>query len=258
MDELTNIFGELEFDSPKTSTSRQTKAEKVALRLAKMQATRLAKRPFERSRRKARIRQNGREKCKLQCTINVFIDMSFDSMMSKKERSHLVQQLCRVYGLQKKYEGLKTTICAPSTQILEECREKIVGFDNFNWTIVPSAVDELFVDERSIVLLSPDAENPPLETVDEDKCYVIGGLVDETGAGPQTKARNETLNCRTYRLPIQEYARKGTKGTFSLMLTLNQVVEILCQFVDTKSWPKALSAVVPKRTGYSFDVENDK
>ncbi|KAI6186736.1 3-oxo-5-alpha-steroid 4-dehydrogenase [Aphelenchoides besseyi] len=151
----------------------------------------------------------------------VFIDMSFDSMMSKKEKSRLVNQLCRVYSLQKKYDGLKTTICAPSNHILEECREKIVGFDNFDWTIVPLAVDELLINEQSIVLLSPDAENPPLETIDEYKCYVIGGLVDETGSGPQTKARNafcrEFRNQHTCKLLLVDYESDPT-GPYSIVV----------------------------------------
>lgn len=34
------------------------------------------------------------------------------------------------------------------------------------------------------------------------------------------------------------------------MLTINQVVEILCKFASTKDWKESLGSVVPKRTGY--------
>lgn len=61
----------------------------------------------------------------------------------------------------------------------------------------------------------------------------------------------EELNVTARRLPIQEYLKRCKKGTFNVMLTINQVVEILVRYVITKSWHEALS-VVPKRTGYEL------
>lgn len=43
--------------------------------------------------------------------------------------------------------------------------------------------------EREMVYLSPDAELDPLLNVSPENAYVIGGLVDETGAGSLSKER---------------------------------------------------------------------
>lgn len=59
----------------------------------------------------------------------------------------------------------------------------------------------------------------------------------------------EELGLDARRLPIQEFLHRRDSGTFNVMLTINQVVEILVRYVYSKSWTEALS-VVPKRMGY--------
>ncbi|KAI6233614.1 3-oxo-5-alpha-steroid 4-dehydrogenase [Aphelenchoides fujianensis] len=186
----------------------------------------------------------------------LLIDASFDSCMSAKETSRLVKQLCRIWGLQKKFHGLHTTISAPSAALLAECRRKVVGFDRFGWEVVAESAEQLVAAGRSLVFLSPDAANPPLEALRSDRTYVIGGLVDETGAGSRTSERAAALNCPVFRLPIQEFSRKQPTGTFNLMLSVNHVVEILCLFAERSDWRRALAAVVPKRTGHLFSADD--
>lgn len=59
----------------------------------------------------------------------------------------------------------------------------------------------------------------------------------------------EELGLDVRRLPIQEFLHRRDSGTFNVMLTINQVVEILVRYVHSKNWIEALS-VVPKRLGY--------
>lgn len=51
--------------------------------------------------------------------------------MSAKELGKLVRQLGRVWGLQKRYAGLSTTLLDPSDELLAECRRVVSGFDDF-------------------------------------------------------------------------------------------------------------------------------
>lgn len=44
--------------------------------------------------------------------------------------------------------------------------------------------------------------------------------------------------------------RKGVKGTFNLMLSINNVVEILIFYVLCGRWDKALGLTIPKKSGY--------
>lgn len=47
--------------------------------------------------------------------------------------------------------------------------------------------------------------------------------------------------------------RRAGKGTFNIMLTINQVVEILCKLAQSADWKFALKDTVPKRTGYAVE-----
>ena len=62
----------------------------------------------------------------------------------------------------------------------------------------------------------------------------------------------ESCNYQCRRLPIPEFMLKKS-GTFNVMLTINQVVEILCKYASSGNWKESLGLVVPKRTGYIVD-----
>ncbi|RXN19018.1 tRNA methyltransferase 10 -like protein [Labeo rohita] len=91
-----------------------------------------------------------------------------------------------------------------------------------------------------------------LEYVEEDKVYILGGLVDETIQKKISYTRAKELGIRTARLPIDEYMvkRPNPKNFHSKILAINQVFEILLTFRDTKDWIKALTAGIPPGKGY--------
>ncbi|KHN84766.1 tRNA (guanine(9)-N1)-methyltransferase [Toxocara canis] len=80
--------------------------------------------------------------------------------------------------------------------------------------------------------------------------YVIGGLVDESGVGSLSKHRAESLDIEVRRFPIVEYMKRANRGTFNVMLTINQVVEVLARYAYCRRWDQAFVAVIPKRSGY--------
>ena len=90
--------------------------------------------------------------------------------------------------------------------------------------------------------------------------YIIGGLVDETVSKKVTLTKCENLKIQTYALPIEKYlSRKQdelNKFTYSKILTINQVFEILASFHNEKDWCKALANSVPKRKGFILPEQN--
>ena len=59
-------------------------------------------------------------------------------------------------------------------------------------------------------------------------------------------------------LPIREHTiRRAQRGTYNVMLAINQVIECLCIFAATQNWPQALTATVPKRVGFEFGDKED-
>ncbi|XP_050972134.1 tRNA methyltransferase 10 homolog B isoform X3 [Labeo rohita] len=104
---------------------------------------------------------------------------------------------------------------------------------------------------EDVIYLTPDASEA-LEYVEEDKVYILGGLVDETIQKKISYTRAKELGIRTARLPIDEYMvkRPNPKNFHSKILAINQVFEILLTFRDTKDWIKALTAGIPPGKGY--------
>uniref|UniRef100_A0A914CC31 SAM-dependent MTase TRM10-type domain-containing protein n=1 Tax=Acrobeloides nanus TaxID=290746 RepID=A0A914CC31_9BILA len=108
---------------------------------------------------------------------------------------------------------------------------------------------------RRFVYLSPDSELEPLLNFETSDVFIIGGLVDETGKGSLSREKAASCNYLCRRLPISEFMVKES-GTFNVMLTINQVVEILCRYARSKDWKESLGSVVPKRTGYVVTVDD--
>jgi len=213
----------------------------------------LEKRQAKRSEQRRRCKANSKLKPAYSIQIprlEVCLDLSFCDLMSVKELRKLARQMGRVWGLQKKYNGLNTTLCSPPDQLITACEEVLDGFSTYKWNIVQSDGIELpFAKEKTMVYLSPDADLSPLLDLTNDCIYVIGGLVDESGKGKRTSKKAEHNGHQCFRLPIPEFMEKTNKGTFNLMLTINQAFEILCRFAEKQDWRYALE-IVPRRIGY--------
>jgi tRNA (guanine9-N1)-methyltransferase len=242
-----------ETNGTKTKEDKRSKSVRKIERFQRVLARRQQKRKDEHKRRRQVLKETPFQviECK---TFNICIDLSFCGMMSSKELSKTARQLGRVWGLQKKYAGLETTLFSAPNDFLEECNRVVSGFNKFNWRVLREE-DDIELSEhmagKEVVYLSPDAHLSPLLTLDDNCVYVLGGLVDESGMGSKTTEKANSLNCRCLRLPIQEFMEKGKEGTFNLMLTINQVVEALCRFAISSDWKSALSEVVPRRSGFT-------
>ncbi|TKR78009.1 hypothetical protein L596_018885 [Steinernema carpocapsae] len=186
--------------------------------------------------------------------ISICIDLGFCAAMNSKERGKLIRQLGRVWGLQKRFSGLSIILANLDNTIREEGERIVSGFGTFGWKTTSDGLEDVQT-TLSLVYLSPDAEMEPLLEIEANSTYVIGGLVDESGKGSMSREKAESLGVRCFRLPIQEFLHKEKNGTHNVMLTINQVTEILCLFVAAGDWVTALGPVVPVRTG--FVVKND-
>eukprot|EP00088_Acartia_fossae_P070776 TRINITY_DN9560_c0_g1_i1.p1 TRINITY_DN9560_c0_g1~~TRINITY_DN9560_c0_g1_i1.p1 ORF type:complete len:285 (+),score=44.60 TRINITY_DN9560_c0_g1_i1:74-928(+) len=228
------------------------------------------KRKEERQRRREKFkekRQNGEEKPKditkqeqldrlvasKENGIKVCIDLQYHKIMTPKEIQRLSNQLKRVYGSNKaslKPFNLTFSSLKRDGQIYETCIEKISGFAHFQVNMIEESVEEEF-DVEKLVYLSPDADKY-LEDLEPDAIYVIGGIVDDTVQSKMSLQFIEAVQAECRKLPIPLYMERkdGGGGTFKQILTVNQVFDILLKFQETKSWPEALKAGVPARTGF--------
>ncbi|KAL5111289.1 hypothetical protein TcWFU_000983 [Taenia crassiceps] len=194
---------------------------------------------------KAKLRQN------LAIGVKFCIDCSFEGDMSAKERSKFAQQLCRIYGANKRAANpfsLHLVNFNPTGPLARCCRKKCSGFDNYQIGFHVDSPTDVFKSHR-ILYLSPDASEPLL---DVDKCsvYVAGGLIDENIAKGKSLSTASKLGIPTVRLPIQEFAPSDwfpQNPTKSSALPLNILVEILLAFLQHRNWTAALNQCLPQR-----------
>uniref|UniRef100_A0A3B4H1Z5 tRNA methyltransferase 10 homolog B n=1 Tax=Pundamilia nyererei TaxID=303518 RepID=A0A3B4H1Z5_9CICH len=185
--------------------------------------------------------------------LKLCVDLSMTDCMSDKEISRLAGQLRRLYGSNKKATRpfhLFLTELREDSRLYRECVRMNDGFLNYTMDITDGSCLDLFPPE-SVVYLTPDAEEA-LESVDADKVYVLGGLVDESIQKKLSLSRAGELSVRTARLPIDEYMVKkdNVKNFHSKILAVNQVFDILLTFCDTGSWMEALQTWFPPGKGY--------
>ncbi|XP_004079902.1 tRNA methyltransferase 10 homolog B [Oryzias latipes] len=185
--------------------------------------------------------------------LKLCVDLSMTDRMSDKEISRLAGQLRRLYGSNKKATWpfhVFLTDLGEDSRLYRECIRMNDGFLNYMMDITEKGVLELFSPE-SVVYLTPDAEEA-LETVDPDKVYVLGGLVDESIQKKLSLSKASDLSVRTARLPIDEYMIKkdNVKNFHSKILAINQVFDILLTFFESGSWTKSLQAWFPAGKGY--------
>ncbi|XP_054458015.1 tRNA methyltransferase 10 homolog B [Anoplopoma fimbria] len=191
--------------------------------------------------------------------LKLCVDLSMTDSMSDKEVSRLAGQLRRLYGSNKKATRpfhLLLTDLREDSRLYRECLRMNEGFLNYMLDITEESCLDLFTPE-TVVYLTPDAEEA-LETVDADKVYVLGGLVDESIQKKLSFSRARELSVHTARLPIDEYMVKKNNGKnfHSKILAVNQVFDILLTFCDTGSWTEALQAWFPQGKGYVVAPED--
>ncbi|XP_043100917.1 tRNA methyltransferase 10 homolog B [Puntigrus tetrazona] len=181
------------------------------------------------------------------------VDLSMTDRLSAKEVSRLACQIRRLYGCNKKASRpfrVFLTELKEDSLLHGECVRMNDGFRNYLIDVTEESWFHLFPSE-DVIYLTPDS-NEALESVEEDKVYILGGLVDETIQKKISYTRAKELGVRTARLPIDEYMvkRPNSKNFHSKVLAINQVFEILLTFRDTKDWTKALAAGIPPGKGY--------
>lgn len=195
-------------------------------------------------------------------SLKVCIDCSFSSKMSDKEQSRLAQQIGRCYATNKAITSpVHLTLCNldKSSRFYSELVRNNDGFERYMIATTDKPLESLYANEitlNSVCYLSPDAPDS-LESLDKNCVYVIGGLVDETVSKKVTFNKCDDLKIRTLSLPIDKFMKRKVSPsqtyTYSKILAVNQVFDILANFYMNNDWSKALDIGVPKRKGYIIE-----
>ncbi|XP_030473968.2 tRNA (guanine(9)-N1)-methyltransferase [Syzygium oleosum] len=206
-----------------------------------------SRRELRRERMEQRSEERGRKLRRLEgareCGQKVVIDLEFAHLMSANEINSLCQQIMYCYAV----NGRCTCPChlwltGCGGEMGSQLR-RIPGFDK--WIVEKedrSYVEALQDQKENLVYLTADSENV-LDVLDEKRIYIIGGLVDRNRWKGLTMKKAEEQGIQTAKLPIGNYLKMSS----SQVLTVNQVVEIILKFLETKDWKESFFHVIPQR-----------
>lgn len=122
----------------------------------------------------------------------VAIDFTLSEDMNNKEVSKLAAQVRQLYGSNMKSVSpvdLHLTGLDTNGRVYRECVRQSLNFYKLMVHKSETSYCRLF-DPEEIVYLTPDSPQV-LETLDKDKVYIIGGLVDHHVLKDRTKTRAE-------------------------------------------------------------------
>ncbi|KAK9051839.1 hypothetical protein SSX86_028467 [Deinandra increscens subsp. villosa] len=174
---------------------------------------------------------------------NVVLDLQFSDLMAPNEIHSLVQQIMYCYAV----NGRSTVPChlwlTGYEGEIESQLQKMPGFDK--WIIEKDTgpyINTFETQKEHLVYLTADSETM-LSELDPKKIYIIGGLVDRNRWKGITMKKAIDQGIQTAKLPIGNYLKMSS----SQVLTVNQVIEILLKFLETKDWKASFFHVIPQR-----------
>ncbi|CAE7467920.1 TRMT10B [Symbiodinium natans] len=222
--------------------ARRKKAQRQQL-LAKMTEEEKRSYWFEERRKQVEI-ETSLAKAFEQGRPRVVINCSFGDYMQDRENRSLAQQVKLLYSEVKRTQAnvqLHLTSLGPDNPASSYFDS--LGLPGWKMHVHEQSVwelSELFPPE-DLVILTPDAGSC-LETVEEDKIYVIGGLVDRRPQKHRTfnqAQEREVGPNQLRRLPLKEHAPKGVHS----LLNIDVVVQILLERLQGAGWPQVLSGI---------------
>ncbi|KAJ2006504.1 tRNA (guanine(9)-N(1))-methyltransferase [Coemansia thaxteri] len=175
----------------------------------------------------------------------IVIDMDFDDKMDDREIKSICAQVQRCYAANRQ---APQCVDLHVTRLHGRCRQRFDSALSQHVGWAPEHIqfsDCEYIDmfpAADLVYLTADSPNT-IETLDDSKVYVIGGLVDKNRYPRLTLEKAERQGIQHAQLPIGQYVQMATRK----IITVNQVFEIMLSFIDVGDWNSAFLDVIPAR-----------
>lgn len=177
----------------------------------------------------------------------ICLDCSFEKLMTEKEVNSLATQVRHCYAANKRSENPVLFSVTGLSGMTNDILSRVNGFPE-SWYLraffqSEKSVVEFHTDTSKLVYLTSDSTNE-LDHLEDDKIYIIGGIVDRNRLKRATIDKAESLSIATAKLPIEKHLKLfATK-----VLTCNHVFEILLKYrANGNNWKKAMVDVLPAR-----------
>ncbi|KAJ1896122.1 tRNA (guanine(9)-N(1))-methyltransferase [Coemansia sp. IMI 209127] len=176
----------------------------------------------------------------------IIIDMDFDDRMGDHEIKSVCSQVGRCYALNRQ---ASTPVYLHVTRLHDKCKRRfdaaMIQYCNWDTEYVrmeDSEYVDLFPQKDQLVYLTADSPNV-IETLDPQKAYIIGGIVDKNRYPRLTLDKAEAQGIAHAQLPIGKYVRMSTRK----IMTVNQIFEMLVRFLELRDWERAFLETIPQR-----------
>lgn len=180
-------------------------------------------------------------------SFRVCIDCAYNDQMTLKELNSLALQIRYCYSCNRKSDNPVYFSVSGLTGTTREFLEKVEGFPD-QWSkrafdCSDKSLIDLHPDKSELVYLTSDSEHT-LQHLEDDKIYVIGGIVDRNRLKRAAFSKADSAGIATAKLPITDYLQLVT----TKVLTCNHVFEILLKYRENgNDWKKAMLDVLPSR-----------
>jgi len=177
------------------------------------------------------------------CKLRVCFDMNFDDLMTQRDLGKCLKQVMRCYSINRRLPApLQLSMTSFAGKVVEEMGRH-EGYRNWDMDFQENKFDAVF-SKDDIVYLSSESENV-LQQLDQDKVYIIGGLVDHNRHKGLCHSRAVAAGVSHAKLPIGEFVNLASRK----VLTIDHVFQILVKITQGLSWKEAFLAVIPGRKG---------
>ena len=176
----------------------------------------------------------------------IYLDCSFEEKMTYSEVNSLATQIRYCYAINKKAKHPVQLSCSSLSGETLNHLQNISGFSRWYHKAFFHTDQDIigsYNNKSKLVYLTSDSENI-LTKLEDNKIYIIGGIVDRGKLKDVSLRRAEKNGIQTAKLPINEYlSLVSTK-----VLTCNHVFDILLKLKEKEgNWKDAILAVLPKK-----------
>ncbi|XP_037538095.1 RNA (guanine-9-)-methyltransferase domain-containing protein 2 [Nematolebias whitei] len=178
-------------------------------------------------------------------SLRLVVDCGFDSLMLVKDVRKLHKQIQRCYAENRRASHpVQFYLTSMGGQLKQSMDEKDKGWVNWkDITIKTEHYSEVLAKDE-LVYLTSDSPNV-LDELDQQKAYVIGGLVDHNHHKGITYERAKELGIEHAQLPLSSFVKMNSRK----VLAVNHVFEIILAYLEKGSWQEAFFTILPQRKG---------
>jgi len=180
------------------------------------------------------------------CRVSVVIDCDWENLMDIKDIQKLAKQIQYSYTTNRRLDNplqFFVTGLKQGSMLKRKLDNDYAGYTNWDVYFKSESYDQCFEKEK-IVYLTSESENT-LDKLEEDKVYIIGGLVDHNQHKGVCHSSAVERGFAHARLPIDEFMDMKTRK----VLTVNHVFDILASASNGNNWKDAFVSAIPSRKG---------